>query len=425
MGGSGLRFFSDANSKRFTLKPGTSPSDDMRMRNSVHAVADSHQSRVIHGNPEFLTAFLLLGAALGTAALAPWLFSLAEHASSLHPMLDTSPLAVLGACVVALAIHEAGFAAAAGVAGLRVEGYRFAGTGGFVLSITPALPDSARGKLFIALSGGPAACFGAGCFFLTLFLVAILEGPVSGAGFFGLEAVALFSMCLLSVIPLEYNGTRNAGFVLKSLVSGSRTGRQISASFACLASAAVGRRPEHWPQQVSEVIAVPHDDAAGFLMGRYLGYLRCLDTGDIGGAHRQLAPMVKLYEGVSREFLGGYACEIAYFQARHRGRPDSAWRWLAQVDNLPRVPAVVMARARAAGYLAEGDHEKAKPELDRIVHEIQASPMNGFMLFEMSLLDDLRSHYGLEPRSCTIAHSRENPESETAPRLKLVSIGRR
>lgn len=394
----------------------------MDMRTAVRTVADSHQSRVIHGDTALLTSFLALGTALGTAALGPWLFALAERVSPMHPMLDVSPMAVLGVCLVALAIHEAGFAAAAQIAGLRVEGFRFAGTGGFVLSISPALPDSARGKLFIALAGGPVACFAGACLFFLLFLIAILDGPVLGAGFFGLAAVALCMACLLSVVPLEYNGTRNAGFVLKALVTGSRTGSQISVLFAALASAAVGRRPEHWPRQVTEVIAVPHDDAAGFLMSRYLGYLRCLDTGDIDGAHRQLAPMVKLYEGVSREFLGEYACEIAYFQARHRGRPDSAWRWLAQVERLPGVPRVAIARARAAGYLAEGNRDKAKRELDRIVLEIQTAPMSGFMLFEMALLDDLRGHYGLEPSAAAPEWAGDEHDS---PRLRLVSIARR
>lgn len=397
----------------------------MAMRTAVRTVADSHQGRVIHGNTELLTGFLLLGTALGTAVLAPWLFALAEHASPLHPMLGSGPLAILGACLVALAIHEAGFAAAAQVAGLRVEGFRFVRGGGFVLSISPALPDSARGKLFIALLGGPVACFAGACLFLTLFLIATLEGPVHGAGFFGLEAVALTVLLVLSLAPLEHAGTRNAGFVLRALLTASRAGSQIAVSFAALASAAVGRRPEHWPHQVSEVIAVPHDDAAGFLMGRYLGYLRCLDKGDIEGAHRQLAPMVKLYEGVSREFLGEYACEIAYFQARYRGRPDSAWRWLAQVEKLPGVPAMAVARARAAGYLAEGNHEKAQPELDRIVFEIRSSPLSGFTLFEMARLEDLRGHFGLDPSVGAIEAARVLPEGSDSPRLKLVSIARR
>lgn len=395
------------------------------MRTAGHPVADSHQGGVIHGNIAVLTVLLLAGTALGTALVVPWLFGLAEHASPFPLTLDAGPLAILGACLVALAIHEAGFAAAASVAGFRVEGYRFAGTGGFVLSRSSARIEPVRGLLFLALAGGPAACLVAGFFFLALFLSSVLEGPVAGAGFFGLVCTSSLVMFVASAFPIQIRGVRNVGCALKCLLAGNRTGRQIAASFAVLASAAAGRRPQHWPAQIEDLMAVPHDDVAGFLMGRYLGYLRCLDTGNLDGAHVQLAAMVRFFDGVSREFLPEFACEIAYFQARYRGRPDSAWRWLVQVQGSRRVASVVAARARAAASLAEGNHERAGMEIDRMVRSIQASPMDGFMLFEMSLLDDLRSHYGLDHPQIEGAPPVTDEAFRAAHRLRLVSMGRR
>jgi hypothetical protein len=347
-----------------------------------------------------LAGYLLLATCLFSTALLPWLFAIAQRAA-LPVALAIRPAELVLATLVALAVHEAGFGSAARMAGFGIEGFQLGPFGpsgraafGLQFSVAPVMPASVRGKLFLALCGGPVVSFVGGCFFLTLFAAAIFDGPATGVTYFGAQATALLVVSALSAVPTQWGSIRNSGFVLRALFRGDRMGRQISVSLASLASAATGRRPAYWPNEITKALATPNDCVRDFLSARLLAYLRCLDCGHFEAAHRQLVPMVKLYGGINRSFPAEYALEIAYFQARHRKHPDSAWRWIAQVESLHGVSPLALARARAAAHIAEGSPAKAKPILDKMARMIQGARLNGFAVLEMALLEDLRAQLG-------------------------------
>ncbi len=364
------------------------------------------QRRIIHGDPALASAALLTGGALLTSVLAPVLLGLGRSMAGLSGATAGFTLAgICVSCLLCLLLHESGHALGAWASGFRVtelhlgpfrfrrtvDGWRWSPASrlGIAVIASPRSPRDVRSGLAFALAAGPVVCAASGLAFVAGVCSAAWLNWAQAAEACALMAAASFSMALISFAPVDLVRFRTSGAALRGLALNDTLSWHMGALGATGVSLSTDLRPRDWPDDIVRRLTILEDGSSEQITGRYLAYLHHLDKGDIDGAHRHLAEMVDEFFGVSPRFPALYALEIAYFQARYRGRPASARRWLREVAGAGYVPKIVLTRVRAAVFAAEGNLAAAHACAAQLVLQLDGSGSDGFTAMERVLAEDL------------------------------------
>jgi hypothetical protein len=214
-----------------------------------------------------------------------------------------------------------------------------------------------RYALFIAL--GPLADLLAGFLGAVLAHAALSANPpnVTAAAILDIIAVLGLSGFVLNAVPIKVWRAQNDGWFLLQLLIGSRSVERAMV-FTALRGYTMRQIPADGrsPTLISRAQALAASRAERHLAAVY-AYSLALSFGEIEAAGRQLdqAAATAAPPGPA----GALAHEAAYFEARHRGRPDAARAWL-QRGHDHQFASFMRPRALAAILLAERHYAEAR-----------------------------------------------------------------
>lgn len=235
--------------------------------------------------------------------------------------------------------------------GLRWDWVRHGGT---FAGLAAAIPDATRDQRVQSLwliAGGPLANL-----LLALLAFALAAALPNHAGghalMFGVLSTLMF---VVNALPMRVRGLMTDGFQFRELVRGGGAVQQRLALATLMAQTLSGIRPRDWDRDalqrtLSNTDGEPLRDVPSWL----LAYSVALDTGEIAEAGGYIDRIAAGYAAFPAGLRDSLACEIAYFNARHRGDAATAERWMAQaVSGL--VERNARARSEAAIALCRGD----------------------------------------------------------------------
>jgi len=205
-------------------------------------------------------------------------------------------------------------------------------------------------------------------------------------------AVALGVDWLLRILPYRFIGSPTEGAAMGALIGGE-TSPIESPVLAAVAFAESGVRPRDWDPALVDRLRTDSLSPDGMSRSSFLLYLHYLDQGDPGRAQGFLAELIGSAD--RHPLTPAQVVEVAYFQARYRGRPESSRRWLATISGASGVPPMPYLRALAAIHWAEGEPSCSSAHLNRIEAFLKRERQTGFTAMERDLADSFRAD--LEP----------------------------
>jgi hypothetical protein len=217
-----------------------------------------------------------------------------------------------------------------------------------------------RYTLFVAL--GPLTDLLLGFLAAEFAHFALSAAPSNAIAYDTLDLLAIFGFTgfILNIIPLKLWRLRNDGWFLLQLLIGSRS-MERAMVFAILRGytereVPVGGRS---PSVIARAQAIAADRPEAHLAAIY-AYSNALALGDAAAAGRLLDQVIAT-AATPPGPVSTLAHEIAFFEARHRGRPAAARTWLERAHN-DRFQSFMRPRAMAAILLAEARYAEARAQ---------------------------------------------------------------
>jgi hypothetical protein len=189
-------------------------------------------------------------------------------------------------------------------------------------------------------------------------LTAFPPNTFAAASFDGLAAFSFISF-IENLIPIKLRRLKNDGWsLLQLLISGRTMERAIV--FSTLRGYTLRDVPllDRPPSLVPRALALARGRPKEHLAAVY-AYSLALARGDVETAGRMLDRAIATAAPPAPSAT--LAHEVAYFEARHRGRPEAARAWLERAAS-DRFSSIMRPRATAAILLAEGRYAEARAQ---------------------------------------------------------------
>ncbi|HEV2459029.1 MAG TPA: hypothetical protein VGS80_11770 [Ktedonobacterales bacterium] len=160
-----------------------------------------------------------------------------------------------------------------------------------------------------------------------------------------------------NVVPTRRDTRWNDGARLLALLRGGPALERQHLLLLLVGHQARGVPAREWPAALIEGLLARSKGTDSEFLVSVFGYTRALATGDIGAAGALLDRSIATFPKKTGP-ESTMASEIAYFEARYRGRSDRARMWLQRAGS-DRWGAYMWPRALAAIHLAEGCYAEA------------------------------------------------------------------
>lgn len=267
------------------------------------------------------------------------------------------------------------------------------GVGGLAVTI-PRDFANLRSRLAVMIAGGPLASLSLGLVCLGVVLVAPIRLEVTHL------LLVLLAFCNLglgaaSLIPMRSGGFMSDGGQLWSLWRQPALVEVRQAVLMIQAASISGMRPRDWDSALLERGSGAVVQPQMYAVLELLGYLHCLDRGDVDGARVRLIAALEQLDHLPLAVRPAFCAEAAYFAVRHLGDLETAHAWFERVtggiaDRQTRL------RAAAAIALAAGERTTAVSLAQAGITAAEASIDQGLARAEVEWLKEIIDAAGSE-----------------------------
>lgn len=293
------------------------------------------------------------------------------------------PIQIVAACFISIALHEAGHATAAVMAGFRLVivavwplQFRRHGTGwslgrmeklrvgGFVLPVPRGSHDLRR-RWFEIIAAGPAVSLIAGGLAATLYWRFGASWP--GAASAQLECLAFWNLLfgLVGLLPIRSPYAVTDGARIRMLCQNGAEAERFLNLTSLLGASTSGVRPKEWPRELVEMLDIPQDRSRDALASQMMRYNWLIDSGRAEEASEVLNWLFS--SDLPEDLKPIWQLERAWFEARFVRNLSAAKEWLEAGVRRDKRPAYLCGLYKAQAAIALLEHRWA--DLESAAHE--------------------------------------------------------